>query len=97
MQRQTSLEHISDTTLDLAVFDIKGSEVMMMWQRAYDRSKQITQSHGGKNDKMRCPQPDTNADECHVQERHTIDTNEKWFHFPPPLLASTPIIFGKQA
>ena len=23
---------------------------------------------------MRCPQPDTNADKCHVQERHTADT-----------------------
>ena len=63
-----SLEHINDTTLDLAVFDIKGSEVMMTWQRENERSKEITHTHGGKNDEMRCSQPDTNADKCHVQE-----------------------------
>ena len=33
MQRQTSLERIGDTTLDLAVFYIKVSEVMMTWKR----------------------------------------------------------------
>ena len=42
-----------------------------------------------KNDEMRCPQPDTNVDECYVQERHNVDTAENWFHFPPPLLVST--------
>ena len=47
MHRKTSLEHISDTTLDLVVFDIKGSEVMMMWQIEDERSKDITQTHGG--------------------------------------------------
>ena len=47
-----------------------------------ERSKQITQTHKGKDDEMRCPQPDMNADECHVQERHTADMIEKWFHFP---------------
>ena len=55
-------------TLDLIVFEIKGYEVMMMWKRAYERSKYITQTHEGKNDEMRCRQPDTNVDECHVQE-----------------------------
>ena len=60
-------------TLDLAVFDIKGSEVMRMLQRADERSKEITQTHGGNNDEMRCPQPDTNADKCYVQERHTAN------------------------
>ena len=30
---KTSLGHINDMTPDLAVFDIKGSKVMMMWQR----------------------------------------------------------------
>ena len=93
MQRQTSLEHISNTTLDLGIFDIKGSEVMMMWQRADERSKEITQTHGGKNEKMRCPKPDTNAEKCHVQERHTTNITKTWLHFPPPFLASTPIIF----
>ena len=65
----------------------------MTWQRADERPKQITQTHGGKNDEIRFPQPDTNENECHVQERHTADTTENWFHFPPPFLASTPIIF----
>ena len=46
-----------------------------------------------KNDEMRCPQPDTNVDECHVQERHTANTTKDWFNFPPPFLASTPIMF----
>ena len=73
LQRKTSLEHISNTTLDLVVFDIKGSLVMMMWKRVDERSKEITQTHGGKNDVMRCPQTDTNADKCHVQERHTAN------------------------
>ena len=68
MQRKTSLEHIRSTTLDMVVFEIKGSKVMMTWQRVDERSKEITQTHGGKNDEMRCPQPDTNADKCHVQE-----------------------------
>ena len=53
---------------NLEEFDIRGSEVMMTWKREDERSKQITQTHGGKNDEMRCPQPNTNADECHVQE-----------------------------
>ena len=68
MKRKTSLEYISDMTLDLASFDIKGYEVMMTWKRVDQRSKQITQTHEVKNEKMRCPQPNTNADECHVQE-----------------------------
>ena len=80
-------------TLDLAVFDIKGFEVMMTWKREYERSKYITQTHGGKNDEMRCPQPDTNVDECHVQERHTANITKDWFNFPPPFLASTQLFF----
>ena len=44
----TSPEHIGDMTLDLAVFDIKGSEVMVTWERADEWSKEITQTHGGK-------------------------------------------------
>ena len=48
MQRSTSLEHIGDMTVDLEVFDIKGYEVMMMWQRVDEKSKDITQTHGGK-------------------------------------------------
>jgi len=59
-------------------------------------SKEITQTHGGKNDEMRCPQPDTNADKCHVQERHTADNNDDGSIFPPPFLASTPIIFDNK-
>ena len=40
--------HTGDTTLDLEVFDIKGSEVMVMWQRIDEQSKEITQTHKGK-------------------------------------------------
>ena len=75
LQRSTSLEHIGGTTVYLVVFDVKSSEVMMTWQRVTERSKEITQTHEGKViNEMRCPQPDTNADKCHVQERHTADT-----------------------
>ena len=68
MQRSTSLEHINGTTVSLAVFDIKRLEVIVTRQRADELSKEITQTHGGKNDKMRCPQPDMTVDKCHVQE-----------------------------
>ena len=68
----------------------------MMWQRENERSKGITQTHGGKIDEMRCLQLDTKADKCHVQERHTANITKTWFHFPPPFLASTPIIFEKK-
>ena len=47
-RQYVTLEHIGGTTLDLAVFDIKGSEVMVTWQRVDERSKEITQTHGGK-------------------------------------------------
>ena len=48
LQRSTSLEHIGGTTVDLAVFDIKRSEVIVTRQRADERSKGITQTHEGK-------------------------------------------------
>ena len=48
LQRSSSLEHIGSTAVDLVVFDIKISEVMMTRQRADERSKWITQTHGGK-------------------------------------------------
>ena len=35
-----------------------------------------------KNDEMRCPQPDMNANECHVQERHIADTTKTGSIFP---------------
>jgi len=44
---------------------------------------------------MRCPHLDTNAAECHVQERHTADTTTIMDPFFPPFLASTPVIFSK--
>lgn len=45
---------------------------------------------------MRCPHLDTKTDMCHVQERHTADTTIITVPlFPPPFLASTPIIFNK--
>ena len=73
--RSTSLEHIGGTTVELAVFDIDGSEVMMMRQWEDERSNRITQTHGGKwKNKMRYPHPDTKAEKCHVQEWHTADT-----------------------
>ena len=49
MQRPTSLEHIGGTTLDLEVFEIKGSKVMVTWQRVDEQSKEITQTHESKN------------------------------------------------
>ena len=52
LQRSTSLEHIGHTTVDLAVFDVKRLEVMTTRQREDERSKGITQTHGGKQ-KMR--------------------------------------------
>ena len=48
LQRSTSLEHIDATTVDLVVFDIKRSEVMMTKKKTDKRSKGITQTHGGK-------------------------------------------------
>ena len=57
---KTSLEHIGSTTLDLAVFDIKGSEVMVTRKRADERSKWITQTHEGKMTNMGYPQPNMN-------------------------------------
>ena len=48
MQRSTSLEHIDGTTLDLVVFDVTRSEVMVTWQRENEQSKEITQTHGDK-------------------------------------------------
>ena len=47
-QRSNSLEHIGGTTVDLAVFDINRSEVMLTRQREDERSNRITQSHGSK-------------------------------------------------
>ena len=87
LQRSTSLEHIGGTTVELAVFDVNGSEVMMTRQWADERSNRITQTHGGKwKNKMRYPHPDTKAEKCHVQERHTADTTydygSKIFFFP---------------
>ena len=45
---KTSHEHIGGMTLDLAVFDIKGSEVIVKWKIVDEWSKEITQTHGGK-------------------------------------------------
>jgi len=47
-QRTTYLEHIGGKTVDLAVFDINRSEVMVRRKRADERSNRITQTHGGK-------------------------------------------------
>ena len=96
LQRSTSLEHINGTTMSLAVFDINGSEVMVTRQRADERSKGITQTHWGRQ-KMRwdCPQPDTNANKCHVQEWHTADMTMMLVPFSPPFLASTSLFLHK--
>ena len=80
-------------TPDLAVFDIKESKVMMTWKRVDERSKQITQTHGGKNDGMGCSQLDTNADECHVQERHTANTTMILVPFFPTISGEYPNYF----
>ena len=52
LQRSNSLEHIGGTTVDLVVFDIKRSEVIVTRQREDEWSKRITQTHGSKQ-KMR--------------------------------------------
>jgi len=48
-----------------------------------------------KEDEMVPPRHE--AEECHVQERHTADTTMITVPFSPPFLAGTPIIFGGQA
>ena len=94
MQRSTSLEHINGMTVDLAVFDINGSEVMATRQRTDGRSKGIIQTHEGKaKNEMRCPQPNTNADKCHVQERHTADTTMMLVPFFPTISDEYPNYF----
>ena len=42
---------------------------------------------------MRCPQPDTNADKCHVQERHTVDTTVIMVPFFPQHFWRVPQLF----
>ena len=44
---------------------------------------------------MRCPQPDTNANKCHVQERHTADTTMMLVPFSPPFMVSTSLFLYK--
>ena len=44
-----------------------------------------------KQDEMVPPRHE--AEECHVQERHTADTTMITVPFSPPFLAGTPIIF----
>ena len=46
----------------------------------------------GKNE-MRYPQPDTNADKCHVQERHTADTTMMLVPFFPAISGEYPNYF----
>ena len=48
LQMLTSLEHIGGMTVDLAVFDINRSGVMMTRKREDESSKGIIQTHGGK-------------------------------------------------
>ena len=94
MQRPTSLEHIGGTTLDLEVFDIKRSEVMVTWKRADEWSKEITQTHEGKHiNEMRHPQPEMNADKCHVQERHTANMTTILVPFSPTISGEYPNYF----
>ena len=42
---------------------------------------------------MRCPQPDTNADKCHVQERHTVDATIIMVPFFPTISGEYPNYF----
>ena len=79
--------------MDLAVFEIKESEVMMTWKKADERSKEITQTRGGKSDKMRRPQPNTNADKCHVQEQHTANMTTILVTFSPTISGEYPNYF----
>ena len=88
---KTSLEHIGSTTLDLAVFDIKRLEVMATWKRADERSKGITQTHEGKV--MKRDVPNLTRMQMSAMFKSDILLTDDWFHFPPPFLVSTPIIF----
>ena len=42
---------------------------------------------------MRCPQPDTNADKCHVQERQTADMTMMLVPFFPTISSEYPNYF----
>ena len=96
LQRSTSLEHIDGITLYLAVFDIKGFEVMVTWKRADEQSKEITQTQEGKRI-MRWDVPNpTRMPTSAMFKRDILETRlQSWFHFPTPFLESTPIIFSK--
>ena len=47
-----------------------------------DRRPIMKTSRRQVKNEMRCPQPDTNADKCHVQEQHTADDNDDGSIFP---------------
>ena len=78
---KNSLEHIVDTTLDLAVFDIKGSEVMVTWQRADERSKEITQTHGDTKI-TKWDVPNLTRMQTSAISKSDILPTKVWFHFP---------------
>jgi len=48
----------------------------------------------GKNE-MKCPYPDTNATSAMFKSDILPTRQLLWFHFSPPFLASTPVIFNK--
>ena len=85
-QRSTSLEHIGGTTVELAVFDIDGSEVMITRQWADERSNRITQTHGGKwkRSEMSPPWHESRKVPCSRATycRHDYDYGSKIFFFP---------------
>ena len=83
---QLLFEHIGGTTVELAVFDINRSEVMVTRQWAKRGQIGSPEPTEASENEVRCSHPDTKAEECHVQERHTADTTydygSKIFFFP---------------
>ena len=64
-----------------------------------ERSNRVPKSmEASERYEMKYPHPGHESKKCHVQERHTAVTVTimvQKFYFPPPFLASNPIIFNK--
>ena len=96
LQRSTSLEHIGGTTVELAVFDVNGSEVMMRGNEQMRGQIGSPEPTEASENKVRYPHPDTKAEKCHVQERHTADTTRitvPKFSFSPAISGEYPNYF----
>ena len=90
MQRSTSLEHMNGTTVDLAVFDIKRSEVkeQMRGQKGSPKPTEASE----KREEMSPTQHECRQVPC-LRATYCRHNNDAGSIFPPPFMASTPIIF----